>query len=230
MLALATPRCCLRPMSHIRWAHFKKKTIEEDFIGNKKVSTVEWHEEKTRWNSPGHSHVQIKPTKLSTTPNKADQLQAQIMLLNSIAQLIGAAVKEWNSNPRLRKAVDQTAITMVEATRRFFIGPPVHVKEQYQRIETFEALKRETLLLPHAFQNGSTHTKIAQALNLKAFPAPAHEILGVGRNATSEEIKAKYHLLAKKWHPDTVTDTADKELHSLIFTEVTIASNHLKKH
>lgn len=57
---------------------------------------------------------------------------------------------------------------------------------------------------------------------------PPYEVLGIGLNATEDEIKAAYKKLALKWHPDLVPPTAPsgtKEQHRAQFEEITRAKN-----
>lgn len=54
-----------------------------------------------------------------------------------------------------------------------------------------------------------------------------YEILEIGPGASSEEIKAAYHRLAKKWHPDRFTGD-EKQTAEVRFRELAEAFNTLK--
>lgn len=54
-----------------------------------------------------------------------------------------------------------------------------------------------------------------------------YEVLGLGKTATSEEIKASYRRLAKQWHPDRFADGPEKEEAEVRFQALTEAYNVL---
>lgn len=57
-----------------------------------------------------------------------------------------------------------------------------------------------------------------------------HEVLKVGKGASSKEIKSAYKKLALKYHPDKITEDLDedtKRLHYEIFLRVTEAKERM---
>ncbi len=57
-----------------------------------------------------------------------------------------------------------------------------------------------------------------------------YSILGVSKNATDEEVKAAYHELARKYHPDNYTDDNPlKELASEKMQEINAAYDEIQK-
>jgi len=55
-----------------------------------------------------------------------------------------------------------------------------------------------------------------------------YEVLGVPRNASELEIKAAYHRLARKYHPDKVAGQPDAEAKQAEFSAISTAYNVLK--
>lgn len=55
-----------------------------------------------------------------------------------------------------------------------------------------------------------------------------YEVLGVPRNASELEIKASYHRLARKYHPDKVAGQPDAEAKQAEFSSISMAYNILK--
>ena len=56
-----------------------------------------------------------------------------------------------------------------------------------------------------------------------------HEILGVPKNATEEQIKTAYHELARKYHPDNFSDSTMKELANEKMREINEAYDILSR-
>jgi hypothetical protein len=58
-----------------------------------------------------------------------------------------------------------------------------------------------------------------------------HAVLGVGKNATPEEVNRAYRQLAKKYHPDKVAHLGDefRKLAEMRFKEIQAAYDKLKR-
>jgi len=54
-----------------------------------------------------------------------------------------------------------------------------------------------------------------------------YDILGVGRNATNDDVKRAYRKLAKLYHPDFYPDPQEKKDAAKLFQETTTAYNVL---
>ena len=197
------------------FGNYKKTTCKTDFMGNKTSEKIEYSNKNTE--------IKYSNKKTEFMGKRFDNERNNESLINVIVILINAGIKEWNSNPILRKKVIDTTIVILDSFKQILIGPSSDKKNQYERVENYEQEKR---ILDNTFSSGSTNIKIAEKLGIKKFPASSHEILGLVINHSKDDLKEQYYKLAKKWHPDNTQDS--KELHTLIFNEIKNAYDNLK--
>lgn len=58
---------------------------------------------------------------------------------------------------------------------------------------------------------------------MKSYGVNLYAALGVSRDANKEAIKQAYYILAKKWHPDMITNESEKKVIEDKFKEITYA-------
>ena len=74
---------------------------------------------------------------------------------------------------------------------------------------------------------GSGHGQYAGSMHHKKDP---YDVLGIGKNASQDQIRSAYKALAAKYHPDKVSHLGEefRELAEQRFKEIQEAYNHLK--
>jgi DnaJ-domain-containing protein 1 len=101
--------------------------------------------------------------------------------------------------------------------------------EQRYRKPAESKRKKQSRRTTHQDENSSGHQYTRIKVNLKEEIARAHSVLGLKAGAPADEIRAAYLILAKKYHPDLVSDKKQIREFEEKMKEINKAYDRLKR-